>query len=215
MPKVVKKKKEAMSCLPYSGAVAAKKNSSAKLTKKATATTAKRPPSKQIPVVKPKRRQQSSMKGFTWGKKQITEWKVDNPTNLMVLHLRDSGDGTQINIHELKERRDAATTMEGQAAMLAKNGDYEKAAQVQDHAEQLKARVSPEIERYFDVLEVAKKAAFAKNYWFGQKKFADMGKWDKVLKAAQHVAMLDRDNNPIAPPRARAGRPVRGRPRAA
>eukprot|EP00957_Ditylum_brightwellii_P103441 7882163-Ditylum_brightwellii.AAC.1 len=81
--------------------------------------------------------------------------------------------------------------MEDQAALLAKSGNYTRAEQMQSHAEKLKERISPEIKRYYDVLEAAKKAAFAKNYWFDQKKFTLMGQWDMVLTAAQHLAMLD------------------------
>ena len=51
-------------------------------------------------------------------------------------------------------------------------------------------------------MEAAKKSVFAKKYWFDLKQFMDMGKWDIVLKVAQNLAILDEDNNTIAPPQA-------------
>ena len=154
LPKKTTKK----SSLPYSGAAAAKKNPSfsTKSAKQTAATTAKKPPTSQQTLhAKPKRHQQSSMKSLTWGKTRIIEWMIDNPVNEMVLNFSDSGAGAQINIHELKERRKAATTTEGQAALIAKSGDYSKAAQMQEHAEQLKERFCPEIDLYYDVMEAA------------------------------------------------------------
>eukprot|EP00984_Skeletonema_dohrnii_P006145 scaffold2192_cov98-Skeletonema_dohrnii-CCMP3373.AAC.1 len=210
MPKAVAKKNKGATAasLPYGNAAGAaktkKKSSSSSLsssskskhastaTKTKSSTNTKKPPSKQ-----------SSFMSFAWGKKNISDWKVDDPINAMVLCMSNDGACTPINIHELKERRAAASSMEDQAAVLAKSGDYTRAEQMQSYAEQLKERISPDIKRYYDVLEAAKKAAFAKNYWFEKKKFMLMGQWDKILTEAQHLAMLDGNNNPIqsvAPP---------------
>ena len=102
MTKLPKKKTTKKNNLSYSGAAAAKKNPSfsTKLTNQTADTTAKKPPtSKQTLGAKPKRHQQSSMKGFTLGKTQIIEWIIDSPVNEMVLNLSDSSAGAQINIH--------------------------------------------------------------------------------------------------------------------
>ena len=141
MEKLPKKKTMKKISLHYLGAEAAKKNPSfsTKLTKQTADTTAKKPPTlKQTLGAKPKRHQQSSMKKFTWGITQIIEWIIDNPVNEIVLNLSGSGAGAQIDIQELKEKRKSATTMEGQAELIAKSGDYSKATKMQEHAEQLK-----------------------------------------------------------------------------
>ena len=53
--------------------------------------------------------------------------------------------------------------MEGQAALIAKSGDYSKAAQIQEHAEQLKEIFRPEIDLYYDVMEATKNLCLQRN----------------------------------------------------
>lgn len=180
---------------PYPGS-AVEAKAIAKSTKNASAASCT-----MNPLGKQKNYRQGSMKMFAWGEKEMIEWKDDVDINALVLDYTTS---TQVDIHGLRENKRTIATMEDQAAMLSRNGKYEEAEEMQEHARQLKARIIPETERYYEVLEVAKKAAFVKQYCYEQKQYKAMGEMDKLLKAAQYVAMLDPNNKPLPPPQLQA-----------
>ena len=205
MPKAVQKNaRVAAASLPYGRALASKKNlrSSSKSTtsKHTSAAAVQKKPSikrKQLPL-----RRTSSEDGatnlmsFAWYGKNISEWEVDSPFNDLVIRLSNGGAGTAINVNDLFDKKAAAKSMEGQALLLARSGNYVQADQMQSHANQMKERNRPYLDRYNEVVDAAKQAAVAKQYYMEQKKYLLAGKWDKVLKAAQHLAMLDCNNYP-------------------
>jgi len=195
MPKAKKNKSATAASLPYGSALASKLPSISKSTLKHNKNAA----------AQKRKKKQMSLMSYGWGKKQISEWKVDAPENCMVLSMSNDCVGTpndinELDINELFERKAAAMSMEGQALLLAQSGDYVRAEEMQIEADQLKARVRPCIGRYYDMVNIAKKAALAKNYHLAQKKYLLAGQWDELLKAAQHLAKLDDNNNPIKHP---------------
>ena len=181
---VVGRKREASAA---SGIAEPQKRSSSELSSKQNESTITK--SSSVSIKSTDDSALGSMKNST----PISDWKVNHPINSMVLCLSDRGAGAPINIHELNERMAAVTTIEEQAILASRNGNDFMAEEMQRFAEQLKERVRTENVLYMFAFEVAKQAEVAKNYWFKQKKYLEMGKWDAVMKAAQHLTMLDVD----------------------
>ena len=144
---------------------------------------------------RPKAKTQTSMGSFALTTKDISEWKIDHPNNTTVMHLHSRS--ISIDFNKIKVQETTVKSMEAEARILANDGKFSDAQSLQEEANNMKSEYQHLKKEFHKAREVAKRAAFAKQFWMGEKEYAVAGLWDKLLNAARSVAMLDMNNNPM------------------